>query len=669
MPNQDIIYSLNQKPGIWRDWTPVSSPGYVDGENVRWLHSRAKKIGGCRQIAGVGLTPNGTYLTANGLPLAADRSNIALTGNVRAIKIYPYNTKYIIVVCTDVIGSFSSMDEVDPSEVLTPSGVWIGLSDDGFTGNVIMYPVRLQRYLAPPPDGGVPEPTAFKPGNYNWSISIFGTTSGGSGIDSPSSQNISELSALGLVIHAESTLQNPNDGSNGYVYFGKLGTMLNFDVIANYVADPNLATVPTEVDKRVSPKYVFSPMMYPITSDPIDGTIPSPNPYLKPLPVDTNAIVSTSDVWVSGGSITTGPFLFAYGNNGVIRNCTANSPDWWFNMGNQYYNYNPQLANDVNIDNYKIIKGLPIRSGVALSAAFWTSNTVLVATFVGAPAIFNFSILDTASTLLAANAVVEHNGIFYWVGTERFYSSNGQAVSELDNNVNLNWFFDNANSSQRGKVYAFKVPRYHEIWWCFPKGSATECNHAIIYNIKEQTWYDTPLDRTAGTYDTSFNKPILAGQDIRTTVDSIAAGSDGVIYHTATTADLKAIWVHEEGLNSVSTNDVNSIRSSFTTGNFAFTSGSPDAGGQHLQGSTMTTKLDRIEWDGFIKGEQTVNIISRQYPHSDDIITSDLVLDSKINTFNEQGGIMQLKITSDVIDGDFFVGKPFITAFTTDRRR
>jgi hypothetical protein len=114
---------------------------------------------------------------------------------------------------------------------------------------------------------------------------------------------------------------------------------------------------------------------------------------------------------------------------------------------------------------------------------------------------------------LAANSVIEYDGIFYWIGTDRFLMFNG-VVREVENNLNLNFFFDNLNYAQRQKVFAYKVPRFGEIWWCFPFGDSTEPNHAVIYNVRENTWYDTELPndgRGAGLFPAVFRKPLLSG--------------------------------------------------------------------------------------------------------------------------------------------------------------
>jgi hypothetical protein len=136
-------------------------------------------------------------------------------------------------------------------------------------------------------------------------------------------------------------------------------------------------------------------------------------------------------------------------------------------------------------------------------------------TYIGGTAGFEFDTISAESSILSSSCVIEYDGIFYWVGTDRFLQFNG-VVREVENGLNSNFFFDNLNYAQRQKVYAFKVPRFGEIWWCFPFGDSTEANHAVIYNVRENTWYDTALPesgRGAATIPAIFRNPVATGVD------------------------------------------------------------------------------------------------------------------------------------------------------------
>jgi hypothetical protein len=134
--------------------------------------------------------------------------------------------------------------------------------------------------------------------------------------------------------------------------------------------------------------------------------------------------------------------------------------------------------------------------------------------------VFSFDTISDESSILSSQCVIEYDGIYYWAGVDRFLMYNG-VVREVPNDLNLNWFFDNLNFEQRQKVFAMKIPRWGEIWWCFPYGDATECTHAVIFNVREQTWYDTILPnvgRSSGQYPRVYQYPLMTGV---TTINSI----------------------------------------------------------------------------------------------------------------------------------------------------
>ena len=114
---------------------------------------------------------------------------------------------------------------------------------------------------------------------------------------------------------------------------------------------------------------------------------------------------------------------------------------------------------------------------------------------------------------MSSQCVIEYDGIYYWIGVDRFLLYNG-VVKENKNDFNQNYFFDNLNYAQRQKVWATKVPRFGEIWWFYPRGDSTECNDAIIYNVRENTWYDAGqalgARRSAGYFSQVFAYPVSA---------------------------------------------------------------------------------------------------------------------------------------------------------------
>ena len=215
---------------------------------------------------------------------------------------------------------------------------------------------------------------------------------------------------------------------------------------------------------------------------------------------------------VDGGICILYPFIFVYGSSGYLANNNVSTT-----YGAQtFYDWNGPLANQVNISASKIVKGLPMRGGTNSPAGlFWATDSLIRVTFTPAtaPIYWNYDIVSSQISIMSSNSVVEIDGIFYWMGTDRFYAYNGQ-VTVVPNDQNVNYLFDNLNYDQRQKVWATKVPRYNEIWFFYPRGTATECTDAIIYNVKDKLWYDAGqavgAQRSCGYTTELFPTPIWA---------------------------------------------------------------------------------------------------------------------------------------------------------------
>jgi hypothetical protein len=226
-------------------------------------------------------------------------------------------------------------------------------------------------------------------------------------------------------------------------------------------------------------------------------------------------------------------------------------------------------------------------------------------------------------------------------------------VQEVPNTQNMNYFFDGINLAQRQKVWASKIPRWGEIWWFYPKGTSTECNDAIIYNVREKCWYDAGealgARRSAGYFSDVFTKPIWA--------DNVSNSTGG-----------NTLWIHESGVNQTSLTNVNAINSSFETN--VLGAGAGLVGSAQGSGDNLWTRMDRVEPDFVQNGDMTMVVTGKGY--ADDVdISSDPYLFSpttlKID-LKEQRREMRLKFTSNVVNGDYFMGRVILNIETGDVR-
>ena len=351
---------------------------------------------------------------------------------------------------------------------------------------------------------------------------------------------------------------------------------------------------------------------------------------------------------VSGGCVVLHPYLFIYGNNGLIQNCSAGD----------FANWVSPDANANNVATGKIVKGLPIRGGsTSPSGLFWAADALIRVSFQptssgGQNYYWTYDLVSSQTSIMSSSSVIEYDGIYYWAGVDRFLMYGGQ-VQEIPNSLNQNYFFDNVNLSQRQKVWATKVPRYGEIWWFYPKGSATECTDAIIYNVREKTWYDAGqafgARRSAGVFSEVFPKPIWAGNELSSS-------------NTAT------LWQHETGYDSINLTNVTAIQSYFETNSVGIMGGL--VGSQQQPGDNMWTRLERIEPDFVQTGTMSVVVTGEGYA-DDTTVASDpyyfnpttLKIDMR-----EQRREMRLRFESNVAGGTYQMGRVLLSLTTGDVR-
>ena len=372
---------------------------------------------------------------------------------------------------------------------------------------------------------------------------------------------------------------------------------------------------------------------------------------------------------VCGGIVVLHPYLFMYCKNGFLKWSDANDPT----------NFTTGDAGDAFIASSKIVKGLPLRGGGQSPAGlFWTLDSLIRCTYVGGAAVFNFDTVTASSSILAANSVIEYDGIYFWIGLDRFLMYNG-VVREVENNLNINYFFENLNWQYANKVFAYKVPRFGEIWWCYPRGTATECTHAVIYNIRENTWYDTELPnggRSAGIYAQVFRSPLLAGIEPILPPDSderITEASDNRITEdgdfriTDTGFNRYKIWRHEYGVNEVDGPSVNAVLSYFETADISLMmSDQPRSRG-------ITVKM--IEPDFVQSGDMSVQVTGRINARAPEVTSEPRVFPDQPSEvyqqqvfFKEQRREMRFRFSSNTIGGDYQMGQILAHITVSDGR-
>lgn len=478
------IYSLAVAPGVKRDGTQFQNDQYTDSVWCRFQRGDAKKIGGYRSIfqslvgiyRGMVAQPyNGVnYLFAGNyqeLDVFTTGSTFATGSGPFQVNILPGTVPFTLVSNTS--SSFTIQGNVTSS---FPTGTKVIFSQT----TPVTYVTTTATYTSP-----------------NTVVNFTGALSG--------APNTVWLNNAPVFTGDLDNQSNPSIGNYTTTWqFDSQFSPQGGDLAMFAHPGKNLANIDNGVPTQV--------LVGPITPDAnnnwnFTGLSDSAGQYptYKPISVD-------------GGVCVLYPFIFVYGSHGFIAN---NNVSGTYNQ-QSFYDWNGPLANQVNVSSSKIVKGMPMRGGTnAPSGLFWATDSLIRVSFNSAGAqagaipstYWSYDIISSQISIMSSNSVVEMDGVFFWLGVDRFYAYNGQ-VTVLPNDKNVNWLFDNINYEQRQKVWATKIPRYNEIWFFYPRGTATECTDAIIYNVKDKLWYDAGsavgAQRSCGYTTEIFPTPIWA---------------------------------------------------------------------------------------------------------------------------------------------------------------
>lgn len=336
---------------------------------------------------------------------------------------------------------------------------------------------------------------------------------------------------------------------------------------------------------------------------------------------------SSNPFGVSGGIVVLDPYVVAYGSKGLAAWSDVNDPSTF------------PVANQANPTPTKIVKGLSVRGGSAPAALLFSIDSLILMSFVGGDTTWTFSTISDQSSIMSSSCPVEMDGIYYWIGIDRFLTYNG-VLRELPNEMNLDFFLSNLNFNQRQKIFGYKIPRWGEIRWAVPLFGATECNWEIIYNVRENTWYDTPLPRdgrSAAYFAQSWQYPVLFGAN--------------------TISDAYQLWQSEFGQDEVIGSNVNAIESFITSSDICLAAGT-------LQGGDPTrwTQIVGFEPDFVYGSSLNINIFTRTFAQDSNVLAQANTIAQGDNYFASQVQAKYIRwdIRSNVQGGQFIMGNPLI---------
>ncbi len=158
-------------------------------------------------------------------------------------------------------------------------------------------------------------------------------------------------------------------------------------------------------------------------------------------------------------------------------------------------NWTPEATNTSG--GFRLSNGSEIVTGLRTrqETLIWTDSALYSMQFVGAPYVFNLSILSGYVNISGPKSKVVVNDAVYWMGKDQFYVYNGR-VSTLASPIR-DYVFGRLNFDQIEKVYASSNTAFNEVIWFYPSTDSDENDSYVVYNYVENIWYFGSIVRTA----------------------------------------------------------------------------------------------------------------------------------------------------------------------------
>ena len=270
--------------------------------------------------------------------------------------------------------------------------------------------------------------------------------------------------------------------------------------------------------------------------DNVKVTIESRNP----VTVTCGIIESFGDLLVAGDLTEKDGNNIVRRLSGVVRTSDVAVP------GSVPNNWNPfsagvSTADEFTLSETNIIKDMKsLQSNMYIYAA----DSIHVMRLTGnanAPVAFN-PITDEYG-LLTTGGVIEYDGKHFVIGSDDIYVFSGHpgTIQSLSDGRVRTYLFDNLNPIHAQQLFTILNHQENEVWICYPTLSSLtgECNEALIYNYRDNTWTIRDLNNV-----TSGDLGLIRGGGIPTATVTITNDSGNAGYSNTGKREVQTITVN-----------------------------------------------------------------------------------------------------------------------------
>jgi hypothetical protein len=250
------------------------------------------------------------------------------------------------------------------------------------------------------------------------------------------------------------------------------------------------------------------------------------------------------------------------------------------------------------------------------SILIWTDNALYSMKFIGAPFTFGFEQVGTNCGLIGKNAVVEIDGVAFWMSANGFFMFDG-TVKSLPCSVE-DYVYDQADTTKGQQVYAGLNNQFTEVIWYYPSTSSAYNDQYVVFNYGEQmrggVWYIGTEARTSWIDATVYPKPIA------TKFNSSASGSfpevigeDGLGQTT--------LFEHEIGTDQVNADGSTTTVTSFVK-SYDFDLQSGQKGSPPVAGEKFLAMRRFVPDFKDLQGNAKVTLAVKRYPQQSETVTA-----------------------------------------------
>jgi len=225
-------------------------------------------------------------------------------------------------------------------------------------------------------------------------------------------------------------------------------------------------------------------------------------------PTSKAAVIANSPSVVNSTVVTEERFIFALGSTSEDP-AVGFSPRlvrWCDREDNTVWTASPtNQAGEIQLQTSGQIETAIRTRGQTLIITDIDAHT---ARYIGPPYVYGFERVGTSCGIISRQAAADVDMGVFWMGNGGFYRFDGNLVSEIPCDVH-DYVFNDINTSQKSKTWAFTNGQFGEIWWFYCSSNSTEIDRYVALDYKENHWLIGNLSRTSGASRGVFEYPML----------------------------------------------------------------------------------------------------------------------------------------------------------------